>query len=138
VNPDEVRQLLYTVAKVKAPSFKGRDPKPNAGQKIEELEDHLFEIARWRCELEEARLYMHDARRELEDQWDEIEGWQAVAGKVKTKQDVVAAKKTIRPDLYDGIRMAKFLIERLSEQIRRLERDEEYAVSRGYTLISGG
>lgn len=119
------------------PSFRGQDPPMIASKKIEMLEDHLFVIARWRCQLEEARLWMQDARRELEDQWDAIEGWQTLASG-KTKQDGIDAKRTIRPDLYDGIRMAKFLIERLSEQIRRMERDEEYTVSRGYTLISGG
>lgn len=133
--PDEVRELLYRASKVMVPTFRGREM--SARQKIEELEDHLFVVARWRCQLEEARLWMQDARRKLEDEWEDIEGWQSAASG-KTKQAMVDAKRTIRPDLYDGIRSAKFLIERLSEQIRRLERDEEYAVSRGYTLISGG
>lgn len=135
MSPKEVRELLYRASKVMVPTFRGREM--SGRQKIEELEDHLFIIARWRAQLEEARLWMQDARRELEDQWDEIEGWQAVADG-KSKQAMIDAKRTIKPDIYDGIRMAKFLIERLSEQIRRLERDEEYAVSRGYTLISGG
>lgn len=137
MTPKEVRELLYRAAKIMVPRFVGREETPTARQKIDEMEDHLFLIARWRCSLEEARLWMHDATRKLEDEWEDIEGWQTVA-EGKTKQDVVNAKKTLKPELYDGIREGKFLIERLSEQVRRLERDEEQTISRAYTLISGG
>ncbi len=137
MTPKEVRELLYRAAKIRVPRFKGREQEPNARQKIDEMEDHLFVIARWRCSLEEARLWMHDAVKSLQDEWDEIEGWEAAAGG-KTKQAMVDAKRAIRPDLYDGIREGKFLIERLGEQVRRLERDEEQTVSRAYTLLSGG
>lgn len=137
MTPDEIRQLLFRVAKVMVPRFKGRDETPTARQKIEELEDYLLVAARWRASLEEARLYMQEARLRLEDEWEAIEGWQTVANG-KTKQDMIDAKRTIRPDLYEGIRDAKFLIERLSEQIKRLERDEEFAVSRSYTMLTGG
>lgn len=137
MTPKEVRELLYRVAKIMVPRFRGRKEEPTAREKIEEMEDHLFVIARWRCALDEARLWMNDATRQLEDQWEDIEGWQTVADG-KTKQAVVTAKRTLRPELYDGIREGKFLIERLGEQIRRLERDEEQTISRAYTLISGG
>jgi hypothetical protein len=79
VTPKEVRELLYRAAKVMCPRFVGREETPTARQKIEEMEDHLFLIARWRCSLEEARLWMHDATRKLEDEWEDIEGWQSVA-----------------------------------------------------------
>lgn len=139
MSPDEIRKLLHSAAKVMVPTFRREEgaPIPNARQKIDVLEDHIFVVARWRCLLEEARLYMHEGRRILEDEWDEIEGWETVATG-KTKEAQVQAKRTIKPELYDGIRTAKFLIERLGEQIKRLERDEEYAVSRAYTMITGG
>ncbi|MDP3985066.1 MAG: hypothetical protein Q8Q52_08725 [Acidimicrobiia bacterium] len=139
-SPDEVRRLLFTAAKIMVPSLRAPrgEGSLNARRKIDILEDHLILISRWRAQLEEAMLYMQAATKTLEDKWDQIEGWETMrADGEKSQKSIVEAKRKVRPELYDGIREAKWLADKLGRQIRRLERDEEYTVSRAYTLITG-
>lgn len=137
MTPEKVRDLLYTAAKLRTPNFRSENGSPRTppGQKIEKLEDHLLLVARWRGALEEGRLYMFDAVKTLEDQWDQITGWETIRVG-KTEKSIVDAKRKLKPELYDGIREGKWLIARLTEQIRRLERDEEHVVSRAYTMLT--
>ena len=138
--PKEVREDLFVAAKIVVPTFQTSDGEPNlnARQKIDLIEDHIILAARWRAKVEEAMLYMQAGLKSLEDQWDEVEGWENFRGNKETSQkSIVEAKRKVRPDLYDGIREAKWLIDKCLRQIRRLERDEEFACSRVYTFIMG-
>lgn len=139
MSPDDIKELLYTAAKLVVPSFRPKDGEepPRPREKASMLEDHMILCARWLMKLEEARLFMYDATRVLEDQWDAIEGYEVAMGKEKTQKAVVEAKRKLRPELYDGVRTGKALIARLSDQIRRIERDQEVVVSRVFTMISG-
>ena len=84
-------------------------------------------------------LYIQAALKELEDQWDEVQGWENFRGDRETSQkSIMEAKRKVRPDLYDGIREAKWLVDKCQRQVRRLERDEEFACSRVFTFITGG
>lgn len=139
--PKEVRELLFTAAKIVPPSFRVSEGelKLDARQKIDLVEDHILLIARWRAKVEEAMLYLQAALKELEDEWDGVEGWQNFRGDRETSQkSITEAKRKVRPDLYDSIREAKWLIDKCLRQIRRLERDEEFSCSRVYTFVTGG
>lgn len=126
------------------PRFIGRRNKENGeavmvghAQKIAELEDFLLATARWRSHLEEARLYMRQATRDLQTRWAHMDGWE---GNRRPRERSVAsvedAKRVTDPGLYDSIQAGNALIEDLTSQIRRLEHDDEVA-SRAYTLITG-
>jgi hypothetical protein len=134
VDPDAIRKTLYAAAKLRMPRFKPDTPRT---ERIEQLEDYLLQTAFHRGELEEARLYAHDALGMLLDQWDDLEGWQTIVGKSDPSQDAIRrAKKTLNKDIHDSLTAGKRLIGRLTDQIKRLEKDDEVA-SRAYTLIAG-
>lgn len=138
MNPKEAKALLFEVAKLRVPSLRedGRWIAPR--DQVERLEGHMLDASLARGQAEEAALYMQAAVKDLEDDWDAIEGWQTAMGSGdKTQKAVTAAKRTLRPDLYDGIREGKWLADKLRVQIKRLERDEE-ACSRVYSMLSGG
>lgn len=135
MGPEKVREVLYGSAQLRMPKFNG-DTMPRS--KIERLEEYLLATARWRSYLEEGRLYMQDALRQLRSDWDHLDGWETFRRKgEKTQASVDDAKRQINPDLYDSIQEAEFLVKRCSEAIRRLEHDDEVA-SRAYTFITGG
>lgn len=136
MNVDEVRKALFAVATIRFPNLTELDGNT---AKVSALEDYLTLTAISRGQLEEARLWMHEALRTVMEQWDDIEGWevQAPSHARRTQDDIRRAKKVCRPDLYSGITNGKHLIARLSDQIRRLEKDDEVA-SRQYTIITGG
>lgn len=139
MTPEEARQTLYCAAQLRFPSGRNEEgDKLAPRERIESLEDHYVECAMSRQALEEAALWMQDGVKVLEDKWDNIEGWQTALGSgEKTQKAIVAAKRTIDPETYDGIREGKWLVDKLHRQAKRLERDEE-AVSRLYTMQTGG
>jgi len=134
VTPEDIRERLSAAAELRFPKLKGLP----VGQKIESLEDYLVDTAIHRGELEEARLHTHEALAVMLDQWDDIEGWERLLSSSSrgTQEEIRRAKKTLRPELHDGINDGKRLVARLSEQISRLEQDDKVA-SRVYTLVTG-
>jgi hypothetical protein len=147
--PAECREILFRVAKLRLPDTRKRaEPVPDEevggmpaspGQmKVHALEGYMTDCAIARGEAEEAALYMQAAVKSLEDQWDAIEGWETLLPpqKERTEKSKVEAKRTLKPELYDGIREGKWLADKLKTQVRRLERDEE-TCSRVYTMTTG-
>jgi hypothetical protein len=141
----DIERVAFEVAKLRMPRFKVDPNDPMAstrpGEKIEQLESYLLEVAYARGEAEEARLYAHAAVKRLTEEWDHIEGWEAFFGTPEnaakaTQPQVKEAKRQIRPELFDSIETGVYLVKRLTDQIKRLEKDEDVA-SRAYTLISG-
>jgi hypothetical protein len=132
----QCKELLHQHATLRMPRF-GKDDSTTT--KVGALEDYLGEVAAARGDLEEARLWTDHVRHTIEDEWGRVEGWQQhVAQPNKaTGPQIAEAKRKIKPDLYDAIRESKWVASKLSDQIRRLEKDEEVA-SRRYTLIVGG
>jgi hypothetical protein len=135
----QIHDALARAAEVRMPRF---TPDMGPRQKVELLEDYLNLTAVTRAELEEARLWAHMGLRELTEQWDAIQGWgmHLSSGNGRhTKDDIVAAKREIRPDLHDGLREARWLVDRISEQIERLgaRMGDDQVASRIYTLIAG-
>lgn len=143
MTPDEARESLREAATLRMPRFLGRLGENNEplrvspSEKIAELEDFLLATARYRSFLEEARLYMKQATRDLQRKWDHLTGWEEHRREgEKSVASIEDAKRIKDPDLYDSIQSGEALVKDLSDQIRRLEHDDEVA-SRAYTFITG-
>lgn len=141
---EECRETLRAVSLVKMPNLRERPEELPTGVqfgtwKIEQLESYLLLTAEARQEAQLAKLIVQEALDVLQAQWDEIEGWEVELPSEgrRTQEQVVQAKRRVNPDLYSSIQTGKRLIDRLSEQVKRLERDDA-ASSRVYTIITGG
>jgi hypothetical protein len=141
---EECRETLRAVSLVKMPNLRERPEELPTGVqfgtwKIEQLESYLLLTAEARQEAQLAKLIVQEALDVLQAQWDEIEGWELELPSEgrRTQEQVVQAKRRVNPDLYSSIQTGKRLIDRLSEQVKRLERDDA-ASSRVYTIITGG
>ena len=143
MTPEEAKECLHEAAELRMPRFVGRlgdngqPMRVSPTEKISELEDFLLATARYRSFLEEARLYMKQATRDLQRQWDHLSGWEEHRREgEKSVASIEDAKRLLNPDLYDSIQSGEALVKDLSDQIRRLEHDDEVA-SRAYTFITG-
>jgi hypothetical protein len=104
--------------------------------RIDQLEDYMLKSAWHQGELAQARLETHDALRTLEDEWDDLEGWQSYVRQNRTNAGIEDAKRQRDPRLHKAIKHARWLVARLSEEIDRLERDAKVC-SRAYTFATG-
>jgi hypothetical protein len=137
VTLEEIRATLYGAAEVTMPRF---TEEMGPRERVEALEDYLNLTAVTGAQLEHARLCAHGALKALGDQWDEIQGWgmHVPSNGRSTQADITAAKAEIRPDLHAGIKEAKWLVHRLTEQLDRLSKmGDDQVASRIYSLISG-
>lgn len=134
----EVRQLLFNAAALRMPRFDDRD---TVGMRIDKLEKYLLTIAHTRGDLEEGRLHLQQALRDLQIKWEAIQGWEEHAPateRARTRDAIAQAKRKVDPQTYDGIEDAKWLIARLTEQINRLSKmGDDQIASRTYTLLAG-
>lgn len=128
---EEVRDLVRD--EVRFPTW-GPDEMP--GKKIEALEGYIGLTAVRRAELLAAQDWIIVARRNLQEAWDGVQGHEAALPKGATNEQVNAAKRRIKPDVWAGLTEAKELLASIERQVRRLERDYD-AASRTYTLITG-
>lgn len=130
----EIRRVLHDAAGLRMP---GRDPGQGRGEWIEALQDYLLETAQHRAELEEARLLMQETLRTLEHKWATMRGYEVGAGRnLKTQADHDRAKEFADPGTAGARREAKFLVDRLSEQIERLGgMSDDQVVSRIYSMF---
>lgn len=97
--------------------------------KVNALEDHIAETAIMRGELAELRLEANLDLKEAQQAWDDL----AVSGAGKS---IAEAKRRARPDLHKKIKDARWLVERCSEEIERMDADYTSA-SREYTVVTG-
>lgn len=145
----ECEETLFAVARVRLPS-KIRVGEPGANgdmeplgprAKIEQLESYLLETAEARQRASEARLYMSAALRDLYRKYRDIEGWEGWLSEADRKKPSEKAKDEARrkvdTDLFESIQSAEWLVKRLSEEISRLQHDDD-VVSRAYTFLTGG
>lgn len=129
---EEVRRVLHDAADLRMPA---RDPEKGRAAWIEDLQDYLHKTAVARAELETARLLMHETLRELDGRWERMTGYQ-VGHSLKSRADHDRAKLQADPGLHDAKREAKFLVDRLSEQIERLGgMSDDQIVSRIYSMF---
>jgi len=133
---EEIEQVLHAAAAVRFPRI---DKDAGLTFQVEQVQDHLVETAVQRGQLEEARLFAYDALYVLRDEWDELptESYEEfLVSRRPTNVQVEMAKAVVRDDLHVGIKRAKRLIDRLTDQIKRLELDDK-AASRAYTMLTG-
>jgi hypothetical protein len=136
VTLEEIRATLHAAMPLRVPLF---DPNTRGQEKISALEDHLLRCAYHRGELEEALFWAVEAGKALKAQWDGVEGHEALLrGNRPTKEQVDAARRQIAPDVWKGLDECRSLVESLRRQIVRLGGTDYDAVSRAYTLMSGG
>lgn len=111
-------------------------PDKSAMMLSEELASYMLLSAWYAGALHEERLGHYAALRRDQGAWDHLEGWEMYrTGKTDSSRD--EAKRMCDPDLWDRIQARKWIIARLSEEIDRLNRDGEKAVSRTYTILTG-
>jgi hypothetical protein len=131
---EKIREILVTAMRLRFPRM---DPNSHPTEKIAKLESYLTDTAVYRGDLEEARYWAREAEKVLEDQWDAIQGWEAIRDKKRdTDQAVADAKRKLKPDLYRGLRDVRRLLHDIDRQIKRLEKDYD-ALSRDYTVLTG-
>lgn len=120
--------MMERSIEIRVPTF---TPEDSPAVKIERLEEWVLGTAAVAGALASERLEAHEHLAAAAHAWDELE-----AGFGKSQAEQRKAKAMLRPDLDFTIRHRRWLIERLGEEIDRLER--EYAkVSRAYTMIAG-
>lgn len=132
---DEIKRRCLDAAKVRMPTL---DKDATTGFQIEQMQDYMLTTAQWRGDLEEARLYAEMAYKVLKDEFEKIpeEQYQPFVNGTSLAA-VTRARAKVRPDLADGIADARWHIDRLGQQISRLELDAQWA-SRIYTMLTGG
>lgn len=132
---DDFRDVLERIARAKIPGIKGMS---SGSEKIEQLEFYLLETAELRQEAGYAKLMVQQAVDRLEDQWLDLEGYeQFLPGGKSTAAGVREAKRRLNPGLFSSIQTGKRICDRLGDQIRRLEKDDQVC-SRTYTFLTGG
>lgn len=105
--------------------------------KIERLESHLLDTARWRAVMEADRYVLEEDWEEIDDLWRNVTGFEIyLNGKPKSQEDITEAKRQVDPDLFSRRRTAIKLIGQVRKQIHRMEKDDA-AVSRAYTMLTG-
>lgn len=146
----KLRDMLDRVAAVRMPTVirRGRPNEEYEGgfeplgpsEKISQLESYLLLTAEARQLAESARIAASDSLFDLNREWDDLEGWEMYLNGSTSKAtgpQIEAAKRRVSPALHSKRQRLDWLVRRFSEQVRRLEQDDEVA-SRVYTLIVGG
>jgi hypothetical protein len=132
-----IRDVLNRALPMRSPYFpEGTAP----AAKVAVLEDYMLAAALINGELVEARHWLRLLQAELADRWAGLQGWEVALRKARaraTTADVQAAKVVVAPQLYAAGAEARRLRESVDDQIARFER-EERAVSRAYTMTTGG
>lgn len=137
MNADEIKARLHAVMALRIPR---RDPNESPQVRVAALEEHLLQVAYHKADLEEARYWLIEAGRSLREQWDGIQGYEAmVRGGMSraSREQIDQAKAQIKPDLWSSLEEARTLLEAITRQINRLGGTDYEAASRVYTLMTG-
>lgn len=125
-------EALETAITLRVPRFERgtlRDTKADM------IGDYILENALVKGDLAEERLLTHEQLGPLEEEWEALEGWEEFRVG-RTDKSIEEAKKVLRDDLHHAIRVLRWRVRRLDEEIERLEGDYARA-SRYYTTLSG-
>jgi hypothetical protein len=121
----EEDSVLVRSVKLRFPRLRDKSQR----EKIEALEDHIAETAIMRGELAELRLHANLDLKDAQLSWEELQV--ATSGKSQAE-----AKRRARPDLHKTIKEARWLVDRCTEEIERMDADYTSA-SREYTVVTG-
>lgn len=129
----EKDSLLYRSTKLRFPRWDSeRTPQEKRGL----IEQHIWETATMRAELAELRLRAWEALKNARRDWAKMRGWEAHRGGDRTEASVERAKRRANPALYDRMEDARFVVDRCTEEMTRLDRDYD-AASRAYSVLVG-
>jgi hypothetical protein len=143
MDPDEIRASLSTALPMRPPKWDTEDdlPLPRPA-KVEQLENYLLESAYMRAELEEALFWTNALIKQFTSQIEEMTGYEvALPPKARdriTQADINRAKRTVNPAPFQLGSEMKEARDALLRQIDRFIFEEQWVISRAYTLISGG
>jgi len=140
---EDIKMALAIALPMRPPTFplqNGNLPLAPA-EKVAALEDYLLESAHQAAELEEALHWLDALVAHFQAQIDQITGYEvALPRKTRdrlTKDDILQAKRVVSPTAFDAGAEAKQLRTSVLRQIERLRFEEQWVVSRAYTMIAG-
>lgn len=137
---EEIKAALATALPMRPPKWEKDDP-PRGPEKVELLENYLLDSAYARAELEEALHWLDSLVAHFVGQVEQITGYEALLPSKPssriTQQDVNAAKRKVSPTIFDAGAEARQLRTSVERQIKRFEFEEQWVLSRAYTMISG-
>lgn len=133
----EVGRKLRVASQLRVPVFdRNATPRYSLRSLSEELAEYMLLSAFQAGELHEARLGLRaDLENDLRE-WEQLEGWEMYR-QGKTDSSREEAKKQMEPELWARIAKLKWLIQQLTDEMERLNRDAEKTVSRAYTILTG-
>lgn len=126
-----ISEALVQSARLRMPRYE-RPIQPKV--LTEKLLEYTLDTAFHQGQLAHERLEIYAQLHALEQEWEDLEGWQGLV-RGKTDKAVLVAKRQVNPDLYGRVRAARWLVARLTDEIERLERDSIKA-SRAYSILS--
>lgn len=125
-------EALDAASELRLPTF---EPGTMRDTKCELIGDYILENGYLKGDLHRERLVTLEELAPLEEEWESLEGWEDLRVG-RTDKSIDEAKKVLREDLYHAIRVLRWRIKRLTEEIERL--DDDYArASRYYSTLSG-
>lgn len=134
---EQVGEKLRIASQLRVPVFdRLKAPRYSMRDLSEEMAEYMLLSAHVAGDLHEERLGL---RADLEDQlreWEQLGGWE-IYRQGKTDSSREEAKKQHSPELWDAISRLKWVIQQLTDEIERLNRDAEKCVSRAYTILTG-
>jgi hypothetical protein len=135
----EIRAALTAALVMRPPMFMdGEGPR----EKVAALEDYLLSSAYVAAGLEEALHWLSALGAHFAAQVDQITGYEvALPRKTRdriTKDDILLAKRVVDPATFEAGIEAKALRASVLRQIERLRFEEQYVISRYYTMVTGG
>ena len=140
----EIEKIQATVGwalSLRAPKWEQNNGRVAPATKIAALEDYLLESAYCAADLEEALWWLDGRLNDFQRQIDQMTGYEvALPRKTRdriTKDDILHAKRIIDPATFDAGAEAKLLRQTILRQIERLRFEEQWVVSRAYSMISG-
>jgi hypothetical protein len=135
---EEIQQTIADALPMRVPHFDADTP---PRERVSKLEDYLLASAEQRGALIEARHWLRELEDNLRDQIDSLQGWQAMLQgsprKVRTKTEIQQAKQAAAPALFSAGRVARKLRGSVDDQIDRFAFEDQFVISRAYSMISG-
>lgn len=140
---DEIRATLAKALPMRPPRFGPNGGTPiGASAKISAMEDYLMESAYVAAELEEALHWADALVAHFAERIKKMTGYEvALPRKPRdriTQADIDHAKRLTEPTSFELGAEFKQLRTSILRQIERLRFEEQWVLSRGYTLITGG
>lgn len=139
---EEIHKALGGALAMRPPVFRRNGDTPVQPKvKIEAFENYLLESAYVAADLEEAIFWLEGVVTETAERIEKITGYEpALPRKTRdriTQADVLGAKRVVDPEAFDLASDAKQLRASVLRQIDRLRFEEQWVVSRAYTMVTG-